>query len=161
MALKALFQHGLVRVSNQWKCLFAPIRLKYVYEIEWDNFFFFFIFRWVLQIVTFQIRILWMKEKKIWNTSEQDDFRQHLHLTWLLFFHHSSTPWKTINSGYAKKKDVGPEACFSKVPELFGCISGGIILFVSLKRRLLEARHLVHIFIFISFTTCERTNFAE
>ena len=44
-------------------------------------FVFFFIFRWVLQIVTFQIRILWMKEKKIWNTSEQDDFRQHLHLT--------------------------------------------------------------------------------
>ena len=36
----------------------------------------------------------------------------------------------------------GPGACFSKVPKLFGRISGDTILFVSSKRRRLEARKL-------------------
>ena len=47
----------------------------------------------------------------------------------------------------------GPGACFSKVPKLFGRISGDIILFVSSKRRRLEARNFAVIFIFIPFTT--------
>ena len=44
-------------------------------------------------------------------------------------------------------------ACFSKVPKLFGRISGDIILFVSSKRRRFEARNFAVIFIFIPFTT--------
>ena len=52
-------------------------------------------------------------------------------------------------------------ACFSKVPKLFGRISGDIILFVSLKRRRLEARNFAVIFIFIPFTTCEKISFTE
>ena len=44
-----------------------------------------------------------------------------------------------------------PGACFSTVPKLFGHISGDIILFVSSKRRRLEARNFAVIFIFILF----------
>ena len=44
-------------------------------------------------------------------------------------------------------------ACFSKVPKLFGLISGDIILFVSSNLRRLEARNFAVIFIFIPFTT--------
>ena len=44
---------------------------------------------------------------------------------------------------------------------LFGRISGDIILFVSSKRRRLEARNFAVIFIFIPFTTCEKTSFTE
>ena len=51
--------------------------------------------------------------------------------------------------------------CFSKVPKLYGRISGDIILFVSSKRRCLEARNFAVIFIFIPFTTCEKTSFTE
>ena len=54
-----------------------------------------------------------------------------------------------------------PGACFSKVPKLFGRISGDIILFVSSKRRRLEARNLAVILIFIPFTTYEKTSFTE
>ena len=54
-----------------------------------------------------------------------------------------------------------PAACFSKVPKLFGRISGDIILFVSSKRRSLEARNFAVILIFIPFTTYEKTSFPE
>ena len=54
-----------------------------------------------------------------------------------------------------------PGACFSKVPKLFGRISGDIILFVSSKLRRLEARNLAVIFIFIPFITYEKTSFTE
>ena len=54
-----------------------------------------------------------------------------------------------------------PGACFSKVPKLFGRISGDIILFVSSKRRGLEARNFAVIFIFIQFTTYEKISFTE
>ena len=54
-----------------------------------------------------------------------------------------------------------PGACFSKVPKHFGRISGDIILFVSSKRRRLEARHFAVIFIFIPFTTYEKTSFTD
>ena len=54
-----------------------------------------------------------------------------------------------------------PGACFSKVPKLFGRISGDIILFVSSKRRRLEARNFAVIFIYIPFTTYEKTSFTE
>ena len=49
-----------------------------------------------------------------------------------------------------------PGACFSKVPKLFGSISGDIILFLSSKRRRLEVRNFAVIFIFIPFTTYEK-----
>ena len=49
--------------------------------------------------------------------------------------------------------DALPGACFSKVPKLFGRISGDIILFVSSKRRRLEARNFAVTFVFIPFTT--------
>ena len=51
--------------------------------------------------------------------------------------------------------------CFSKVPKLFGRISGDIILFVSSKLRRLEARNFAVIFIFVPFTTYEKTSFTE
>ena len=54
-----------------------------------------------------------------------------------------------------------PGARFSKVPKLFGRISGDIILFVSLKQRRLEARNFEVIFIFIPFATYEKTSFTE
>ena len=54
-----------------------------------------------------------------------------------------------------------PGARFSKVPKLFGRISGDIILFVSSKRKRLEARNFEVIFIFIPFTTYEKTSFTE
>ena len=54
-----------------------------------------------------------------------------------------------------------PGACFSKVPKLFGRISGDIILFVSSKQRRLEARNFAVIFVFIPFTTYEKTSFTE
>ena len=56
---------------------------------------------------------------------------------------------------------VRPGACFSKVPKLFGRISADIILFVSSKRRRLEARNFAVILIFIPFTTYEKTSFTE
>ena len=55
----------------------------------------------------------------------------------------------------------GPGACFSKVPKLFGRISCDIILYVSSKRRRLEARNFAVIFIFIPFTTHKKTSFTE
>ena len=49
-----------------------------------------------------------------------------------------------------------PGACFSKVPKLFGRILGDIILFVSSKRRRLEARNFPVIFIFIPLQHMKR-----
>ena len=59
------------------------------------------------------------------------------------------------------REKVGPEARFSKVPKRFGRISGDTILFVSSKRRRLEARNVAVILIFIPFTTHEKTSFTE
>ena len=67
-----------------------------------------------------------------------------------------------LNLIVTKLKGVNrPGACFSKVPKLFGRISGDIILFVSSKLRRLEARNFALIFIFIPFTTYEKTSFTE
>ena len=54
-----------------------------------------------------------------------------------------------------------PGTCFSKVPKLYGRISGDIILYVSSKLRPLEARNFAVIFIFNPFTTYEKTSFTE
>ena len=54
-----------------------------------------------------------------------------------------------------------PGARFSKVPKLFGRISGYIILLVSSERRRLGARNFAFILIFIPFTTYEKTGFPE
>ena len=67
---------------------------------------------------------------------------------------------KESNNGIFAE-DKTPGACFSKVPKLFGRISGDTILFVSLKLRRLEARDFAVIFIFIPFTTYEKTSFKE
>ena len=56
---------------------------------------------------------------------------------------------------------TAPGARFSKVPRLFGRISGDIILFVSSKRRCPEARNFADILIFISYTTYEKISFTE
>ena len=48
-----------------------------------------------------------------------------------------------------------------KVLKLFGRISGDITLFLSSKRRRLEARNLAVIFISIPFTTYEKTSFKK
>ena len=54
-----------------------------------------------------------------------------------------------------------PGARFSKVSQLFGRISGGIIHFVSSTRRRLEAGNFAVISIFISFRTYEKNSFTE
>ena len=54
------------------------------------------------------------------------------------------------------EESLGSGARFSKDPKLFGRISVDIILFVSSKRRRLEARNFAVIFIFIPFTTYEK-----
>ena len=54
-----------------------------------------------------------------------------------------------------------PGTRFSKVPKLFGHISGDIILFVSSKRRRLEAGNFAFILIFIPFTQYEKNGFTE
>ena len=59
------------------------------------------------------------------------------------------------------RKPLGAGARFSKVPKLFGHISGRIILFVCSKRRRLEARNFAVILIYIPFTTYEKTSFTE
>ena len=67
-----------------------------------------------------------------------------------------------VNADHASSNSgLRPGACFSKVPQLFGRISGDIILFVSSKRRRLEARNFAVIFIFIHFTTYEKISFTE
>ena len=68
-------------------------------------------------------------------------------------------PKPTMDSAVHPLNNCG--ACFSKAPKLYGRISGDIILFVSSKRRCLEARNFAVIFIFIPFTTCEKTSFTE
>ena len=52
-------------------------------------------------------------------------------------------------------------ARLSKVPKLFGCISGDLNLFVSSKSRRLEARNFAVILIVIPFTTYQKTSFTE
>ena len=54
-----------------------------------------------------------------------------------------------------------PGARFSKVPKLFGHISGRINLFVCSKRRRLKARNFAVMLIYIPFTTYEKNNFTE
>ena len=50
-------------------------------------------------------------------------------------------------------EQLGPGARFSKIPKLYGRISGEIIFFVSSKRRRLEARNFAVILTFIPLTT--------
>ena len=54
-----------------------------------------------------------------------------------------------------------PGTRFSKVPKLFGRVSGEIILFVSSKRRRLEAQNFAVFFSCFQFTTHEKTSPAE
>jgi len=67
--------------------------------------------------------------------------------------------WRTGTCMREYENSLG--ACFSKVPKLFGRISGDIILFVSSKRRRLEARNFAVIFTFIPFTTYEKISSTE
>ena len=73
----------------------------------------------------------------------------------------NGSTWHGQDNMSTEISPYGPGACFSKVPKLFGRISGDIILFVSSKRRRLEARNFAVIFIFIPFTTCEKISFTE
>ena len=57
--------------------------------------------------------------------------------------------------------ELRAEARFSKVPELSGHILDEITLFVSAKRRRLEARNFAVILTFIPFTTYEKSSFTE
>ena len=60
---------------------------------------------------------------------------------------------------YLSKNAAG--AHFSKVPKLFGHISGDIILFVSSKRRRLKARNFAVILMFIPYEIYEKTTITE
>ena len=77
-----------------------------------------------------------------------------------MYVHISFNVWTRCVVTYELQK-IGSGASFSKVPKLFGRISGDIILFVSSKRRRLEPRNFAIIFIFVPFTTYEKTSFTE
>ena len=64
-----------------------------------------------------------------------------------------SAMFLNIYPSFRPSHRIGPTqgACFSKVPKLFGPISGDIILFISSKRRRLEARNFTVIFILFLF----------
>ena len=62
---------------------------------------------------------------------------------------------------YPPFEQLGPGACFTKVPKLFERILGHIILFVSSKHRRLEAGNFAVISICIPFTTYKKTSFYE
>ena len=69
--------------------------------------------------------------------------------------------WKLMVGSNLASSNSGHGVRFSKVPKLFGCSSGDMIIFVSLKRRRLEARNFAVILIFILFTTYQKTGFKE
>ena len=73
----------------------------------------------------------------------------------------TATNPRRCNKKKERHKYTMPGACFSKVPKLFGRISDDIILFVSSKRRRIEARNFAVILIFIPFPTYEKTSFTE
>ena len=54
-----------------------------------------------------------------------------------------------------------PRTRFSKVPKLFGRISGDITLFVSPKQRRLQSQNLTVLLIFHPFATYEKASFTE
>ena len=58
--------------------------------------------------------------------------------------------------GMKNDTERAPGLVSRKSPKLFRRISGVIILFVSSKRRRLEARNLAVMLIFIRFTTCKQ-----
>ena len=74
-------------------------------------------------------------------TSLQRQGSKQVRFTILLFFF--------VNVENMLKNQLAPGACFSKVPKLFGRISGDIILFISSKRWRLEARKAIR-----KTTTC-------
>ena len=90
------------------------------------------------QITTGQFRILTAELESAWNRDRCGEYR--------LF---SASVYSS------------PGACFSKVPKFFWRTSGDIILFVSSKRKRIEGRNFAVIFIFILFTTYEKTSFTE
>ena len=65
-----------------------------------------------------------------------------------------------IESLTSKKGMTGSGTRFSKVPKLFGRISGDILAFVSSKRQL-EAQNFTVILIFHPFTTYHKANVTE
>ena len=69
-------------------------------------------------------------------------------------------PWnKRFSQQLGVVTYLGP--VFRKSRNLFGRISGDIILYVSSKLRRLEARNFAVIFIFNPFTTYEKTSITE
>ena len=74
---------------------------------------------------------------------------------------HSSPSSEFLTISAARYPRRTPGARFSKVPKLFGRVSGDIILFVSSKQRRLEARNFAVILSSIPFTTYQKTGFTE
>ena len=48
----------------------------------------------------------------------------------------------------------GPVACFSKVPKLFGPVSGATIPFVSQERTGFKSSNFTDVFLLVSLKTC-------
>ena len=69
--------------------------------------------------------------------------------------------WTEFQSISTLLNGLAPGTRFSKSRELFGRISGDIILFESSKRRRLEARDFAAILICVLFITHEKTSFTE
>ena len=86
-------------------------------------------------------------------------------LTFVLLRGHIESVKGSGNSAFLQSfgtfEKRAPGVRFSKVPKLFGRISGDIILFGSSKRRRLKARNFAVISIFTPFTTYEKTSFTE
>ena len=70
-------------------------------------------------------------------------------------------PSRCITDCFPKGRLKQTRGLFLESPETFRAYSGDIILFASSKRRRLEARNFAVTFIFIPFTTYEKTSFTE
>ena len=102
-------------------------------------------------------KIIWMDRRKKDKVRDIMETISILKWTWAGHVVRRTDNWCTKNAASSGR----PGACFSKVPKLFGRILGDIILFVSSKRRRLEARNFPVIFIFIPFATYEKTSFTK
>ena len=54
---------------------------------------------------------------------------------------------------------LGPGACFSKVPKLYGPFSGVTIPFVSQERRGFKSSNFTVTFLFVTLKTCQKIGF--
>ena len=60
-----------------------------------------------------------------------------------------------------KASRVAPAACFSKVPKVFGPISGATIPLISSQRRGSKPSNFAILLVFLTFKTCSKISFSK